>query len=60
MTPIAYTCALNSTDRAMIDSKLRRLRPGLALAGLLAWLAAAIPPAAAIETTAREAFVIDE
>ena len=43
----------------MIESKLRRFRPALALAGLLAWLAAAITPAAAIETTAREAFVID-
>ena len=40
----------------MIDSGLRRLRP--ALAGLLAWLAAAAP-AAAIETTAREAFIVD-
>ena len=48
--------ALNSTDRAMIDSGLRRLRP--ALAGLLAWLAAAAP-AAAIETTAREAIIVD-
>jgi D-alanyl-D-alanine carboxypeptidase (penicillin-binding protein 5/6) len=41
----------------MIDFGLRRLRPALALAGLLAWLAAA--SAAAIETTAREAFIID-
>ena len=48
--------ALNSTDRAMIDSGLRRLRP--ALAGLLAWLAVAAP-AAAIETTAREAIIVD-
>ena len=40
----------------MIDSGLRRLRP--ALAGLLAWLAAAAP-AAAIETTAREAIIVD-
>jgi len=44
----------------MIDSGLRRLRPALALAGLLAWLAVAGGgPAAAIETTAREAFIID-
>ena len=49
----------------MIDSGLRRLRPALALAGLLAWLAAAAitttatTPAAAIETTAREAFIVD-
>ena len=45
----------------MIDSGLRRLRPALALTGLLAWLfaAAAITPAAAIETTAREAFIVD-
>ena len=40
----------------MIDSGLRRLRP--ALAGLLAWLAVAAP-AAAIETTAREAIIVD-
>ncbi|MHA1154415.1 MAG: D-alanyl-D-alanine carboxypeptidase family protein [Alphaproteobacteria bacterium] len=44
----------------MIDSGLRRLWPNLALAGLLAWLAvSAGGPAAAIETTAREAFIID-
>ncbi len=44
----------------MIDSGPRRLGPALALAGLLAWLAAAIAtPAAAIETTAREAFIVD-
>ncbi len=44
----------------MIDSGLRRLRPALALAGVLAWLlAAAAIPAAAIETTAREAFIVD-
>jgi D-alanyl-D-alanine carboxypeptidase (penicillin-binding protein 5/6) len=44
----------------MIDSGLRRLRPALALAGLLAWLAAAATtPAAAIETTAREALIVD-
>ncbi len=43
----------------MIDSGLRLLRPALALAGLLAWLAAAATPAAAIETTAREAFIVD-
>ncbi|MCH8038539.1 MAG: D-alanyl-D-alanine carboxypeptidase [Proteobacteria bacterium] len=43
----------------MIDSGLRHLRPALALAGLLAWLAAAAIPAGAIETTAREAFIID-
>ncbi len=52
----------------MIDSGLRRLRPGLALtglalAGLLAWLAVAATiaatPAAAIETTAREAYIVD-
>ena len=44
----------------MIDSGLRHLRPALALAGLLAWLAAAATtPAAAIETTAREAFIVD-
>ncbi len=43
----------------MINSGLRRLRPALALAGLLAWLAAAATPAAAIETTAREALIVD-
>ena len=44
----------------MIDSGPRRLRPALALAGVLAWLlVAATTPAAAIETTAREAFLID-
>ena len=46
----------------MIDSGLRRLQPALALAGLLAWLATAAiaaTPAAAIETTAREAFIVD-
>jgi D-alanyl-D-alanine carboxypeptidase (penicillin-binding protein 5/6) len=46
----------------MIESGLRRLRPALALAGLLAWLAATAiltTPAAAIETTAREAFIVD-
>ncbi len=43
----------------MIDSGLRRLRPALAVAGLLAGLAAAITPATAIETTAREAFIVD-
>ncbi len=44
----------------MIDSGLRRLWPALAFAGLLAGLTAApaIGPAAAIETTAREAFII--
>ncbi len=41
----------------MIDSGLRHLRPALALAGALAWLF--VTPAAAIETTAREAFIID-
>jgi D-alanyl-D-alanine carboxypeptidase (penicillin-binding protein 5/6) len=45
----------------MIDSGLRRLWPALAFAGLLAGLTAvpAMGPAAAIETTAREAFIID-
>ena len=44
----------------MIDSGPRRRRPALALGGVLAWLhVAATTPAAAIETTAREAFLID-
>ncbi len=51
------TRILKPTDRAMIDSGLRRLWPALALASLLAWLAAA--PATAIETSAREAIILD-
>ena len=44
----------------MIESGPRRFRPTLALAGVLSWLlAVAATPAAAIETTAREAFIID-
>jgi D-alanyl-D-alanine carboxypeptidase (penicillin-binding protein 5/6) len=48
---------LNLLDRAMIESGLRRLGPALALASLLVWPTAAT--AAAIETSAREAFILD-
>jgi len=47
---------VNLMDRAMIESGLRRLGPALALASLLVWPAAT---AAAIETSAREAFILD-